>query len=213
MPTEPTDSPPIESPHSWRSLAHWKKRLIAIGAVVAVVATLLGNLEKIIDTGKKAYSFVVPSVEISPGIIGSDNNAMAAEFVFMNTGALPLFGNEIGCNISAANTRVNSDDNFIISPGRDNTQFVNRLDPGKPVTRNCGELLSNLFGVVALYPAHLQLNCHQNGPPSGNILAGLLKQHSSELEGPTGISRYSLTTHRALPGFLPGLLACHVPEL
>jgi hypothetical protein len=164
MPTEPTDSPPIESPHSWRSLAHWKKRLIAIGAVVAVVATLLGNLEKIIDTGKKAYSFVVPSVEISPGIIGSDNNAMAAEFVFMNTGALPLFGNEIGCNISAANTRVNSDDNFIISPGRDNTQFVNRLDPGKPVTRNCGELLSNLFGVVALYPATFTIKLSSKWP-------------------------------------------------
>jgi hypothetical protein len=158
MPTEPTDSPPIAtgSPQldSWRSLAYWKKRWVAISVVVAAVAGILGNLEKIVDVGEKAYSFVVPSVEISPGIIGGDTNAMAAEIVFLDTGALPLLGNGIERNISRANGGpIHTSENFIISAGRDNAQFVDRLDPGKPVTRNCGELIGDFMGFVAAYPA------------------------------------------------------------
>ena len=77
MPTEPTDSSPARPQlDSWRFLAYWKKRWVAINLAVAAIAVFLGNLEKIIDDAKKAYSFVIPSVEISPGTIGSDNNAM-----------------------------------------------------------------------------------------------------------------------------------------
>jgi hypothetical protein len=159
-PIEPAENSPIapESPQpdSWRSLAYWKKRWVAIAAVVAATAVFLGNLEKIIDDAKKAYSLVVPSVEISPGTIGSDNNAMAAEFVFLNTGALPLLGNGIECNIShASGGPIHTSENFIISAGRDNAQFVDRLDPGKPVTRNCGELIGEFMGFVAALSSHI----------------------------------------------------------
>jgi hypothetical protein len=111
------------------------------------------------------YSLIVPSVEISPGVIGSDANALAAEFVFLNTGALPLLGNEIQCDVSAANgTRLRAVDNFIIAPGRDLSQFVTRLDPGKPVTRNCGELIGNFFGVGAPYPATFTISLSSQWP-------------------------------------------------
>jgi hypothetical protein len=169
MPTEPTErltiSTEIHQPNFWRSLEHWKKRLLAIAAVVGVVATIVGNLDKVFDYGKKVYSFVVPSVEISPGIIGSDNDAMAAEFVFLNTGALPLLGNEIECDIDPANGKpIRTGENFILSPGRDNAQFIARLDPGKSATRNCGELIGDLLGFVAQYPATFTIRLSSKWP-------------------------------------------------
>jgi hypothetical protein len=168
MATEPTDSPSrathVPQLNSWRSLAYWKKRLIAISVAIAAIATIIGNLEKILDAGRKAYSIVVPSVEISPGIIGNDNNAMAAEFIFMNTGTLPLLSNEIECSIRAANGPVHTMDNFIISPGRDNAQFVARLDPGKPATRNCGEIIGDFMGFVAQYPATFTIRLSSKWP-------------------------------------------------
>lgn len=169
MLTEPTDSPPIATGgpklDSWRSLAYWKKRWVAISVVVAAVAGILNNLEKIVDVGEKAYSFVVPSVEISPGIIGSDTNAMAAEFVFLNTGIIPMLGNGIECSISRANGGpIHTSENFIISAGRDNAQFVDRLDPGKPVTRNCGELIGDFMGFVAEYPATFTIRLSSKWP-------------------------------------------------
>jgi hypothetical protein len=169
MPTEPTDSSPIATENlqldSWLSLDYWKKRWVAISVVVAAVTGILSNLEKIVDVGKQAYSFVVPSVEISPGTIGSDNNAMAAEFVFLNKGALPLLGNGIECDIYPANGGpIRTGEDFIITPGRDSVQFIARLDPGKPVTRNCGELIGQFMGFVAAYPATFTIRLSSRWP-------------------------------------------------
>lgn len=169
MPIESPESPrtaATNSQHnSWRSIASWRKRLLQIGAGLAVIVTVLGNMERIFDYGRKVYSLVVPSVEIAPGVIGSDTNAFAAEFTFLNTGALPLLENEIQCDVTGANdTSLRAYDNFIIASGRNVSQYVRRLDPGKPVTRNCGELIENFFGIGATYPATFTISLSSKWP-------------------------------------------------
>lgn len=166
LPIEPRPlTPRTALLNSWLSLAYWKKRWVTIVAALAVISGALSHLETILDFGKKAYSFVVSSVEISSGVIGSDNNAMAAEFVFLNTGALALVGNGIECDIYPANGGpIRTNENFIITPGRDSAQFIARLDPGKPVTRNCGELIGDFMGFAAQYPATFTIRLSSRWP-------------------------------------------------
>ena len=60
--------------------------------------------------------------------------------------------------------RFNTVGNTIIGPGRYNSQFVTRLDPGKPVTRNCGELIGDLIGFAAQYPATFTIRLSSRWP-------------------------------------------------
>ena len=142
-----------------------KKGVLAVCVALAFVAGVVENFDKILDALKKVYSVIVPSVEISPGVVGSDNDAMRAEFVFLNTGALPLLDNDIECDIHAANIgHFHSGQNFVLAPGRNITQFVPRLDPGKPITRNCGELIGEFTGITALYPATFTISLSSKWP-------------------------------------------------
>lgn len=75
-------------------MSNWKTLLLGVPVALAAIAGFLGNLEKILDVGRKTYSLVVPSIEIAPGVIGSDTDALAAEFTFLNTERFPSMESE-----------------------------------------------------------------------------------------------------------------------
>jgi hypothetical protein len=120
--------------------------------VVAAIGTLVTGVNYL----KAAWSWVfpVPSVAISASTPGSDVDALAVNFRFENTGSISLVDSEISCEISAANGHFRESSNFIQTRGRNSSQLVDRLDPGKSIVRNCGELLLNVlpFSVQGRYP-------------------------------------------------------------
>ena len=122
----------------------------AVGEVAILLAavTAIGTLVAGINDLKAAWSwaFPVPSIATSASIAGGDIDAFAVNFRVENTGSISLLDNELSCEIRAANGCFMSGWNFVVTPGRDNSQLVARLDPGRAVLRNCGELVAGLFG-------------------------------------------------------------------
>jgi hypothetical protein len=143
----------------------WGKVIVATGAF-GVLIGLIGNVRSGVDYLGTAWSwaFPTPSVQISTSVPGSDDDALAVNFRFENTGSVSLVNNEISCDIRAANAHFMSSSNTILTPGRASSQWFPRLDPGKPIVRNCGELISGFMGTRAEFPATFTITIKSRWP-------------------------------------------------
>ena len=93
-------------------------------------------------------------------MIGSDVNALAAEFVFTNSSRYSLVDNEINCYIVASNGTFHVGDNFIFGRGRDLSQYVSVFSTDEPFTRNCGQIIgAALSRLIPLSQVALDMVC------------------------------------------------------
>jgi hypothetical protein len=144
----------------------WGKVIVAIGGF-GVLIGLIGNVRSGVDDLWTVWSwaFPVPSVQITASVPGSDFDALAVNFRFENTGSIGLVDIEISCDIRAANAHFVTSSNTVLTPGRASSQWVPRLDPGKPpIVRNCGELISGFLGTQAEFPATFTITVKSRWP-------------------------------------------------
>lgn len=131
-------SPP---PNGWQTFwslvtTYWK-----FGAAILGIPTVLG-------TAYHYLTYFIPVVDISIGLVGSEINPLATEFVVTNKGNVTIYQVEILCDIFKAGSHIRSGGNFISTPDRTMNQVLALLSPSASATRNCGS--SFPYGSVTL---------------------------------------------------------------
>ena len=86
-----------------------------------------------------AYSYLIPRIEIEPGITGSYTDAYKTEFVFKNSGRFALHDVVTHCNVFAGGRKYTSEGDYIIDAARPPmAQGIDELLPGEIASRYCG---------------------------------------------------------------------------
>jgi hypothetical protein len=145
----PLSPPPLpqwnKAQRLWRGLSRTRKRLVAVFGALGFLGIGFGYLQS-------SYSFIVPDVEIKPGIVSSDTNPFAVEFVATNNGHFSLIYSVIECDVRPENMgEIRSKGNIVTERGRDQSQIIKTILPGKSITRNC--MLPITYVPAPQYPA------------------------------------------------------------
>ncbi|SDR63862.1 hypothetical protein SAMN05519103_09116 [Rhizobiales bacterium GAS113] len=169
-----SDQPPAPSSKRWRRVVAFLSRPIPVLSPLAVLAGLAG-----------AYWAFYPTVTIDPNVSLVSGNPLDAQFTITNSGRVSVFDVVLSCDVDSPQVKhLHIEANLGRSPlGRPIGQWLPKLDPGQPATRDCGQSV----GIVGpVYPAQVDVTVKFRWPWPLSGVKGSTTRHFTSRRNSTG---------------------------